>query len=893
MAHALSHRCRFGPLTSSATRGGNSLNDAFFRIFADVARREGKASALAAYRGSIPDEKIDEMEREYDRLVETVEKGEPGGIVGPGIESWYTGPLTQDRNWGALHKFLMNDLDWQPATLEPLDAASTKVIAYTPLPTRPKWTSKGLVVGYVQSGKTTNFTAVIAKAADVRYRLVIVLSGIHNGLRKQTQDRLATQLKRHNPKSWMELTTLDDDFRRPAMSMASLLHKSEGAALAVVKKNKAPLTRLSKWIREAADQNALHDLPVLIIDDEADQATVATKTINPLIMGIINQLPRCTYIGYTATPFANVLIDPAADDLYPADFILNLPPPSAASGYFGADRVFGRDAVEGDEANGTDLDGYDMVRVIDDDELPSLRPLKRKDVANFEPDITDSLSAALHWFWLATAARRARGDAGHSSMLIHTHMSTTVHDRFKAPLVDFRDTFLASVRGNDPALREALAAQWADEAIRVSDSDFGHLKYVTFDDVWSYLENAVSSTKVIVDNSSSEDRLDYSEPGQTAIAVGGNTLSRGLTLEGLVVSYFVRSSTAYDTLLQMARWFGYRRGYEDLPRIWMTQTLREWFRHLATVEREIRMDIERYESQGFTPLQVGVRIRTHPKLAVTAKMGAAKPVAASFSDRRVQTRYFVENDSAWLANNYEAADRLIGNVRADGVQPVDDGDRNATLLRDVDVSRILSFLRQYRVHEDSPDLNGALLTAYIEKELALGKLSKWTVAVMASRASAGSGDTAVALGRLSFEPVVRAPLIESRGDRADIKTLMSKEHRVVDLSVSPSYARKSLSENDLIDLRNSDAELGDTGLLLLYPIDPQSKPAASNERTRRTLEAQGEVVGLALVLPESNSSKDDYVAVDLSGVDVNLDPSDGSTDEDGADDEALAALAER
>ena len=235
------------------TMGGAVIDDPFFRIFAEVARREGIDVAVVTYRGNIPDDKLDAMVQEYERLVKTVESGKPGIIAGTGIITWYTGPLQQDRNWGAFRRYLTEELGWQTESVDPIDNASTKVVAYTPQPKRTKWTSKGLVVGYVQSGKTTNFTAVIAKAADVNYRLVIVLSGIHNGLRRQTQDRLATQLTTYNPKAWIELTTLDDDFRKPTMTMASLLYKSsEGTALAVVKKNKAPLTRLGKWVQEAS-----------------------------------------------------------------------------------------------------------------------------------------------------------------------------------------------------------------------------------------------------------------------------------------------------------------------------------------------------------------------------------------------------------------------------------------------------------------------------------------------------------------------------------------------------------------------------------------------------------------------------------------------------------------
>lgn len=864
------------------------MSDAFFRIFADVARSEGRDAAIAAYRGNISDAKIAEMVSEYDRLVQTVEHGEPGIIAGTGIESWYTGPLEQDPNWGALKKFFDNQLGWTPELVDPVDRASTKVVGCTPQPKEPKWTSKGLVVGYVQSGKTTNFTAVIAKAADLKYRLVVVLSGIHNSLRRQTQKRLATQLGLYNPNAWIELTSLEDDFREPTMTMASLLYeRKSGTALAVVKKNKARLTFLKTWIKNAADQNALGDLPVLIIDDESDQASVATKTINPLIMDIIKLIPRCTYIGYTATPFANVLIDPSADDLYPSSFILNLPEPQASSGYFGSEKIFGRDAVEGDEASGTELDGYDVVRIIDDKELPSLRPLKRKDIADFEPVMTSSLVQAVNWFWLATSARRARADKGHSSMLIHTHLSTVVHDRFKAPLIELRDSTLRKIDEKDETFLGGLQKLWDEEIVSVPKADFPDLVDVGFDQIISTLKDVVSGTKVVVDNSTSSDRLDYSEDSQIVIAVGGNTLSRGLTLEGLVVSYFVRSSTAYDTLLQMARWFGYRPGYEDLPRIWMTKTLKEWFRHLATVEREIRLDIARYEEQGFTPTQVAVRIRTHPQLAVTAKMGAFKPVAASFSDQRVQTRYFREGDADWLGANLRAADRLVRDIRADGHHAEFDSLRGAALFRAVAVDRILEFLDAYRVHQDSPDLSPVLLSAYIKRELEDDRLVTWTVAVMAERA--GHEDESTMLGGIDFKRVRRAALKDSPSERADIKTLMSKEHRVVDLDIEPMTAR-SLGENELVIQRNVDSVYSTKGLLLLYPIDPKSVPDAANAGNRRPLNADGEVIGLGLVFPESSGTKDSFVSVDLSRLDLDLSPeSDGlnTDDELGQDELAL------
>ncbi|WP_067658583.1 Z1 domain-containing protein [Nocardia harenae] len=857
------------------------MTDAFFQIFAQAAREDGVESALNTFRGNVPDDKLAAMYAEYQRLVQTISQGEPSIIANAGVESWYPGPLPRDKNWKALRTYLESKPGWAGKLVESVDRSSTKVVAYTPHPDGTRWRAKGLVVGYVQSGKTTNFTAVIAKAADLKYRLVVVLSGIHNGLRKQTQDRLISELTADN-QGWIELTTSDDDFRQPTMSMASLLHrKGAGTALAVVKKNKAPLTRLRRWIQDAADQKVLGDLPVLIIDDEADQASVDTKTINPLIMDIIGLLPRVTYIGYTATPFANVLIDPAAENLYPSDFILGMDEPD---GYFGTERIFGRDLVEGEDAEGVALDGYDMIRLIDDDDLPQLRPASRKDIPKFDPDITESLAEALRWFWLATAARRVRGDRGHSSMLVHTHLNTAVHDSFKWPLIEFRDTFAKKLRAGDEATVAALRVQWETETGKVLRADFSPEPQTPFDDVLARLESVVTASRIIVDNSFSEDRLDYSEPEQTVIAVGGNTLSRGLTLEGLVVSFFVRTSTAYDTLLQMARWFGFRRGYEDLPRIWMTSTLREWFRHLATVEREIRYDIKRYEEQSYTPEQVAVRIRTHPKLAVTAKMGAWKPVASSYSDQRVQTRYFIEKDAEWLQANRAAADGLVQDARADGAQPERHGSGMAVLFRDVRADRIDRFLSRYRVHKDSPDLDPRLLRSYIEKERSIGKLDLWTVALMGEPVEESDAD--IRLGGVGVRFTKRSALKGTPADRSDIKTLMSKEHRVIDLDISAAGARAK-TEDALRTLRNADPVYRKRGLLLIYPIDPKSEPDQANTQSRRPLDAAETVIGLALVFPESSDSKDNYIAVDLEQAGIALE-----TDADAADAEGEAA-AER
>lgn len=822
---------------------------------------------MAKFASRVPDEELNEWVAEYESRQKKVLVGYPPDkmISAPGLKPWYPGPLESGKYWPPFPAYLRKPPhDWPDDRLEQLDEASSKVIAFTKDPSQQSFQTKGLIIGYVQSGKTTNFTAVIAKAADVGYRLVIVLSGIHNGLRKQTQDRLQSQLLDFRGDEWFPLTTSLKDFQRPPGTAAAHFQQNNGPVICVVKKNQRILKKLHAWLAPAARSGKFANIPVLIIDDEADQASVATPKINPLIRDLLRLFPRCTYIGYTATPFANVLIDPRAEDLYPETFILNLPQPE---GYFGTERIFGREAVEGEE-NGPELDGYDMVRLVPADTVDLLRPKGKGADAGFAPSLTDELIDAVRYFWLATAARRCRGDDGHSTMLIHTSMKTTVHESYRGPLEGLQRKAATALANMDEAFAEEMRRLWEKESRTVRAEVFGN-RYVPFDRLLAHLRSVVDETSVVLDNYRSRDRLDYSgDRPVVAIAVGGNTLSRGLTLEGLVVSFFVRAATTYDTLLQMGRWFGFRPGYEDLPRIWMTEQLRSWFRHLATVEHEIRLDVARYEEQDLGPKDYGVRIRTHPVLNVTTKMGAARIDYASYGGRRVQTRYFREDDQKWLTANLAAARDLVAEAAKEGAVVEDRGD-GEVILRNVDVKHVLSFLDCYQVHEDSPDLDTRLVADYINKENRRrpASLLSWSVAVMGGPIR--NNEHAVKLTQeLSVGTISRSKLKDTGGDKADIKTLMSKEHRVIDMEIPPAEARR-MSEAKLVDLRTDDPTYGTRGLLLLYPIAKDSPPDEANKLTRRPMEASEHVIGMALVFPGNaqDAVENSYVAVDLTDVD--------------------------
>lgn len=835
--------------------------DKLYGVFAEHARKYGVKGAVDSF-GSLPSAQVDAFRERFEGDRARVEEGGPP-VITAGREDWYSGPVRQDRHWPAIEaRFEFQK--WPRTRIDSVDNASNTVVAHTPRPDRTGWNAKGLVVGYVQSGKTTNFISVIGKLADVDYRMIVVLSGIHNGLRRQTQERLDEFLSELNPDNWFKLTDDTRDFLAPTLDPSAVL-SSDKIALAVVKKNTAVLRKLIKWLDTTNGKKALQSAPVLVIDDEADQASVATGRINPLIRRLLGLMPKCTYIGYTATPFANVFIDPTdSNDLYPRSFILNLPRPAE---YFGPEKIFGRDGVEGEDVGDGDShpDGYDMVRTVPENDVSLLRPGSREPAEDFIPKITEELSDAVYWFWLATAARRARGDLGHSTMLIHTSVKIAVHESYKAPLDAMRSRALDGLARNDPDAIARWRDLWNRESRRVPAEDF-KLTHLSFDEVSPFLSQVVRSSRVVLDNYRSQDRLDYSGEPVVAIAVGGNTLSRGLTLEGLVVSFFVRGATAYDTLLQMGRWFGYRNDYEDLPRIWMTPTLEAAFRHLATVEYEMRDDIDRYQRENLTPSQVAVRIRTHPSLRITAKMGAAQPAYISYAGRRLQTRYFRHKDPDWLTANLQAAETLVSQITSRGEpKPVDTG----LLFEDVPVGLVKDFLSRYQVHPDSPDLDTPLMTKYIDKQLVAEppSLEKWSVAIVT-----GAGPQ-VAFGGRTLRSVTRSRRNDDDPARADIKTLMSKEDRALDLGLTLTKAR-ALEEGELMAMRNAHPVYRQRGLLVLYGIDaesaPRSKTTDDSKRPRRVaLGASNTVAAFGIVFPgdvQTKSVQATHVAVDLSDV---------------------------
>lgn len=751
-------------------------------------------------------------------------------------EPWYGGPTSTDVFWPQLKSNLEADPSWA-AAVPSLDEASTDIVGLLADPHSPTIRTRGLVLGFVQSGKTANFTATIAKAADSGYRLFIVLSGVHNSLRRQTQLRIDEQLVDQFPTRWVGLTDEHRDFGKPVKALP-LLASPDLRLIAVVKKNVSRLTNLRDWLREAQKHGGLDSCPIMIIDDEADQASpnaakdpeLDRTRINRRITELL-ELPRVAYVGYTATPFANVLVNPVDEsDIYPRSFMYSLPKPAT---YFGSRELFGQPVSE-DEESSTDV-AHDMIRIVPpaEAERHATKTLLAEGV-----EVTHELGQAITWFVLGTTARRVRARvAKHSSMLIHTTMRV-------APQLAYIDPIRAFVKqlGVDVTAgrTDALRRIWEEEIAKEPAQRHG-LVPVTFDELEPELLATIGEVKVLADNGLSTDRLVYSDEPATVIAVGGNTLSRGLTLEGLISSYFLRSSNTYDTLLQMGRWFGYRPGYGDLPRIWTTQDLADDFEFLAEVEDSLRAEITRYRTMdGATPASLPVRIRLHPKMQATAKvkMNFAVQGEASFSAQRPQTTYFAHRDEVVIRTNQTAARSLITGATAAGVVPEHQDSR--TVLRDLPVDLVRDFVATYRFHEDS-EITPELILKYIDGQVKNGELERWNMVVMGVKNAKGS----LSLGLPDNSPLIsRSKLARtSTQRRAVIGTLMSKPDRVADL-VRAANVRPETPDSELQKLRDDDGR----GLVVLYPIDKDSEPK-KGAANRQALKATDHLIGVALCFP--------------------------------------------
>jgi len=687
--------------------------------------------------------------------------------------------------WNRYRWYLEHQRNIHSDVIDRMDEDTDKVLERLEDPTRPgPWDRRGMVVGDVQSGKTSNYSGLICKAADAGYSAIIILAGMHNNLRSQTQERIDTgllgfdterNLTYDNAARWVGVGLLNQSEFRNLPIMASTTSKAQGdfrksvaeqlgltslggtPVVFVVKKNKSVLENLCQWLNDRAG-----DAAALVIDDEADNASVNTgelpgagedplerdpTTINKLIRKLLLKFKKRAYVGYTATPFANIFIHSQAEhsvygpDLFPSAFILNLHTPS---NHVGPAEVFG--LPEDRRVGVEERDGLPVVRLVDEDEAHGFIPHGHK--KDYRPaGLPPSMKTAIRSFLLSCAMRGCRGqESEHQSMLVHVtrfiDVQTELRTLVRAEMQALTSTLKMEGTGNTALLKE-LKAIWDRDyvptsAAVASEWDDPLMTPVTWDCVKKRVSAVASRIQVETMNGEAGDVRYYKEAknGCYIIAIGGDKLSRGLTLEGLTVSYFLRPSHMYDTLMQMGRWFGYRPGYLDACRLFITEELQDWYRYIAAAMLELRRDFDYMSLIGATPQEFGLRVRQHPaELEITAanKMRTGTQMQVSFADTLVESVFFLKKGPN--AQNLKVAKDLfarLGAPTAPKKKPYyfawtgTDGEG-------VDGKEVVAFLKAYQVPKDPHNSRGSrtdLLTEYIEAQMKLGELEKWTVVLV-------------------------------------------------------------------------------------------------------------------------------------------------------------------
>ncbi|POP67709.1 Z1 domain-containing protein [Pseudomonas syringae] len=805
--------------------------------------------------------------------------------------------------WKRYRQYLEEEKSWSSVVTGKLDQVTDATLGDIGNPAQSgAWDRRGMVVGDVQSGKTANYTGLICKAVDAGYKLVIVMAGMTNDLRSQTQSRLDAEFlgfeselgKFHENGSRIGVGKIEDHGQLIVQPLTYSAHGGDFRArkgtnsqlggnplLLVVKKNTSVLNRILTWVEGQGQTNPetgekiVNGIPLLLLDDEADNASVNTKdpeedptAINQAIRKILKTFSQSSYIGYTATPFANIFILPPdevsekskyGEDLFPRNFIYYINPPDT---YIGATKVFGlSESIDGLAPVDKSLP---LIKHAEDAE--QFFPAKHK--KNLPVDgLPDTMIEAIRTFILSCAARRVRGQKNvHNTMLIHVTRFNDVQEQVIGQvgdeLVSIQRTLEFSTGPQWKQLLAELEKLWEDDFVKKTSSIIeltgdSLITPIHWNEVSRELTEAALKIQVRGINGLAEGVLDYAEhpKGLNVIAVGGDKLSRGLTLDGLSVSYYSRPAKNYDTLLQMGRWFGYRPGYLDLCRLYTTKEIEGWYQHIAVATEELKREFKLMELSNLDPEAYGLKVRTHANgLSITAanKIRSGKKMQVTFADSLAQTIVFDKNKNT-QGNNFRQVDEWIGGLGSFSAQK-----KNNYLWGDVKPSHIHELLAGFKIHPFSRGVDSELISKYIEKVNDFGELNDWTVVLISS----GTAKTILPIGghqtglieRNEVQPdkdlywLRNANLISPEDQYIDLTgpqvdaaleaTIDSwakgeTRHKVQPTSPSGPFIRRARSP--------------ERGLLLIYPLDSSNVLLDGKRFTDMP------IIGMAMSFPASSN----------------------------------------
>lgn len=744
---------------------------------------------------------------------------------------------------------------------------------------------RGLVMGNVQSGKTANMAALISLAADHGFNFFIVLSGTIENLRVQTETRLYNDLKTPDTTiSFDVLQQLSASEKTHKLSSLHLEPTDYRRYLTVCLKNGKRLENLLNWLN--SDKNKKSKLKVLVIDDESDQAGVNTadaskertkisKLINKIVFadnvkdgGTLNKYQCMNYIAYTATPYANFLNEAGYESLYPRNFISTL---KVSNEYFGPQQIFG--------ANESDFNGLSIINEIPQQDIDTL----------YQYDINDSLKDSLYWFICTLAIFRKWQIKKPVTMLIHTSQKQNDHQIMEETLKNFfNNIVLDDVMKEVEDLYKSQTNKFTKDDFKSQYETYGIpfdsiTNYPTFNEIKAQVSNLIESNlnhiklndegsmefsdnihlcvdncyKTAITDENEHVRLIYPDKCKQAlgfIVIGGATLSRGLTLEGLTTSYFVRSTQQADSLMQMGRWFGYRKGYELLPRIWLSSKCHKQFEFLSNLDEELRTELHNMILLGRKPSEYGPRINTLPKvsmLKVTSKnkMKGAMLVDCDYSGIGGQTIAIYRDDET-INFNYDTTINFLNSLGDINENFNNSFNDYSNVWLEVDYNMIFDYLMNMKMPKSNSITNNFdEIKKWYETRLNSGELNNWNVVLYGLK---NSKHAPIIVNDNKINVIERRPFEDSSSKVYKFGVISDPKAMKMDIDEEGKDLDSKLKNK----LYRNKAGYDKTPILVVYIINKESsernvqKDCLGNKRVE--LNANQNLVAFEFYIPSSN-----------------------------------------
>lgn len=801
-----------------------------------------------------------------------------------------TVPEDERSAWQLYRRHLINEKGFKKTDVDNIEKSCITVLKNMSDDTSKVGAVKGLVLGNVQSGKTGNMAGLMAMAADWGWNLVIVLSGTIENLRKQTQKRLYSDLYHAGNLTWVSYEHLSNS--SPLGQRASDLHfekDSNQRYMTVCLKNKTRLENLIDWLQK--DKKQMEHMKILVIDDEADQGGVNTaniysesdrKTINKLLINLVSGKNKAgdevdgkygamNYVMYTATPYANCLNESGPGTLYPDRFIHCL---KSSNEYIGPEQIFGiKDA---------NVEPLNIIRTVSQDEKKVIAELHKGE----RFDIPKSMQKAIFWFICAVAAMRVRGYKKPVSMLVHTSQNQAHHSLVADAIKVWFNKAKCNIVESCKAVYEEETAAFDKASFKKSYYEYGRpddsiWDYPKFEEIKPHIEEISKSIESImmdnddgfltysrqlhmcIDNCSFNGVGEYGEHMRLAypdmdmdfapafIVIGGNTLSRGLTLEGLVSTFFLRTVGQGDTLMQMGRWFGYRPHYELFPRVWMTDKTKEQFEFLADMDSDLRHQLEVMNDRS--PMEFNLALKSSPSIiAITAKnkMQQSAVCDIDFTGSDIQLTTY-SKDKTDLEHNIKVADDFLAKLGVGTESEI----TKAVVWNDIDFNVIAEeLLNKYKVPVTSRAFSDKeLLYNWVSENTAKNNLGKWSVIVAGTNAAKNDEADNWILPDGNVVGKISRTIRTETDETVNIGVLSTKKDYIADLvkeNIPTVYAdiiKSTRQLNKCYEEIRSESGRGDVPLLLVYRIKKDSMPVANS--SRKGLNSPADLIGFAMVIP--------------------------------------------